>query len=331
MRAAVEAGVQVPKLCATDSLESFGSCRLCLVEIEGRRGTPASCTTPCGRRHAGDDPVEEAGQASPRGHGALHLRPPARLPHLRRPTATASCRTWPVRWACATCATRHFTVRRRREPPRRIEKDASNPYFTFDPSKCIVCSRCVRACEEIQGTFALTVCGARVRQSAIAADGIGPTSCRPTACRAAPACRPARPSTLMEKSVIDHGVPDHARCTTTCAYCGVGCSLKRRAARATRSYAWCRYKDGKANHGHSLRQGTLRLGLRQRTRTGSPQPLIRKTASTEHLARGLVGRGHLEFAAARDQGHPGQSTARASTVGGITSSRCTNEEDVAGA
>ena len=46
MRAAMEAGVQVPKLCATDSVAAFGSCRLCLVEIEGRRGTPASCTTP---------------------------------------------------------------------------------------------------------------------------------------------------------------------------------------------------------------------------------------------------------------------------------------------
>src|SRR6202142_2189837 len=45
MRAAMEAGVQVPKLCATDNMEAFGSCRLCLVEIEGRRGTPASCTT----------------------------------------------------------------------------------------------------------------------------------------------------------------------------------------------------------------------------------------------------------------------------------------------
>src|ERR1700761_6145092 len=45
MRAAAQAGVRVPKLCATDTLEAFGSCRLCLVEIEGRRGTPASCTT----------------------------------------------------------------------------------------------------------------------------------------------------------------------------------------------------------------------------------------------------------------------------------------------
>jgi formate dehydrogenase major subunit len=46
MRASMEAGIQVPKLCATDMLEAFGSCRLCLVEIEGRNGTPASCTTP---------------------------------------------------------------------------------------------------------------------------------------------------------------------------------------------------------------------------------------------------------------------------------------------
>ena len=46
MRAAAEIGITVPKLCATDSLEAFGSCRLCLVEIEGRNGTPASCTTP---------------------------------------------------------------------------------------------------------------------------------------------------------------------------------------------------------------------------------------------------------------------------------------------
>jgi formate dehydrogenase major subunit len=47
MRAAALAGTSIPKLCATESLEAFGSCRVCLVEIEGRRGYPASCTTPC--------------------------------------------------------------------------------------------------------------------------------------------------------------------------------------------------------------------------------------------------------------------------------------------
>src|SRR5271167_4849957 len=46
MRAAMEAGTQIPKLCATDMVNAFGSCRMCLVEVEGRAGTPASCTTP---------------------------------------------------------------------------------------------------------------------------------------------------------------------------------------------------------------------------------------------------------------------------------------------
>ncbi len=46
MRAAALAGIDVPKLCATDTLEAFGSCRLCLVEVDGGKGTPASCTTP---------------------------------------------------------------------------------------------------------------------------------------------------------------------------------------------------------------------------------------------------------------------------------------------
>ena len=53
MRAAALAGVAIPKLCATDSLGAFGSCRLCLIEIEGRNGVPASCTTPAENRHEG--------------------------------------------------------------------------------------------------------------------------------------------------------------------------------------------------------------------------------------------------------------------------------------
>lgn len=46
MRASMDAGIEIPKLCATDMMEAFGSCRLCLVEVQGRAGMPASCTTP---------------------------------------------------------------------------------------------------------------------------------------------------------------------------------------------------------------------------------------------------------------------------------------------
>ena len=66
MRAAMEMGTQIPKLCATDMLEAFGSCRLCLVEIEGRNGTPASCTTPVAPGIKVDDPDRPACSASAR-------------------------------------------------------------------------------------------------------------------------------------------------------------------------------------------------------------------------------------------------------------------------
>ena len=84
MRAAADLGIMVPKLCATDNLDPFGSCRLCLVEIEGRKGTPASCTTPVAPEHQGHD-TERSARPHPQGSdGALYLRPSARLPHLRR-------------------------------------------------------------------------------------------------------------------------------------------------------------------------------------------------------------------------------------------------------
>ena len=145
--------IDIPKLCATDRLDAFGSCRVCLVEIDGRKGTPASCTTPVGAGHGGDDPDRQARAAPTGGDGALPLRPPL------------DCLTWPANGECelqdlagAVGAARRALRRCGRDPPR-AQADESNPYFTFDPTKCIVCSRCVRACDEIQGTIALTIQG----------------------------------------------------------------------------------------------------------------------------------------------------------------------------
>ena len=153
MRAAIEAGVNVPKLCATDSLEPFGSCRLCLVEIEGRRGYPASCTTPA-----------EAG---------MKVRTQSdRLQALRRNVMELyisdhplDCLTCPANGDCELQDMAGVVVLREVRygfdgaNHLRDAKDESNPYFTYDASKCIVCNRCVRACEETQGTFALTIAG----------------------------------------------------------------------------------------------------------------------------------------------------------------------------
>ena len=153
MRAAMTLGIKVPKLCAYDMVDAFGSCRLCLVEIEGRAGTPASCTTP----------VAEGIKVTTQNQ---------RLGRLRRNVMELYISDHPL--DCLTCSAngncelqdmagavglREVRYGYAGENHLDAAKDASNPYFTFDPSKCIVCSRCVRACEEVQGTFALTIDG----------------------------------------------------------------------------------------------------------------------------------------------------------------------------
>lgn len=172
MRAAIEAGINVPKLCATDSLEPFGSCRLCLVEIEGRRGYPASCTTPV-----------EAG---------MKVRTQSdRLQDLRRNVMELYISDHPL--DCLTCAANGDCelqdmagavglreVRYGFDGKNHLSdaKDESNPYFSYDPAKCIVCNRCVRACEETQGTFALTI-AARGFDSRVAASAGDAHVCPP--------------------------------------------------------------------------------------------------------------------------------------------------------
>src|SRR5215813_3894772 len=197
MRAAMEIGTKVPKLCATDSLDPFGSCRLCLVEIEGRRGYPASCTTPV-----------EAGMK-------VKTQTP-RLADLRRGMMELYISDHPL--DCLTCpANGHCElqdmagavglreVRYGFDGANHLDaaKDESNPYFTFDPSKCIVCSRCVRACDEVQGTLALTIDGRGF------ASKISPGQMEnfmDSECVSCGACVQACPTaTLTEKSVYDYG------------------------------------------------------------------------------------------------------------------------------
>jgi formate dehydrogenase major subunit len=310
MRASIMAGVNVPKLCATDSLEPFGSCRLCVVEIEGRRGYPASCTTP----------VAEGLK--------VHTQTP-KLADIRRGTMELYISDHPL--DCLTCATngdcelqdmagavglREVRYGYDGENHLKSIKDESNPYFTFDPSKCIVCSRCVRACEETQGTFALTISG-RGFESKVAS-GLG--SFMESECVSCGACVQACPTaTLIEKTVIDSGVPEHT-VTTTCAYCGVGCSFDAEM-KGEEVVRMTPNKNGGANHGHSCVKGRFAWGYathKDRITT----PMIRKSI---HDAWQQVSWDEaLDYAASeikRIQAKYGKDA-----VGGITSSRCTNEE-----
>jgi formate dehydrogenase major subunit len=311
MRAAAEIGTKVPKLCATDSLEAFGSCRLCLVEIEGRRGTPASCTTP----------VEP---------GMKVRTQTAKLGKLRRNVMELYISDHPL--DCLTCAANGDCelqdmagavglreVRYGYDGANHLvsEKDASNPYFTFDPAKCIVCSRCVRACEEVQGTFALTIDGRGFASKVSAGQD---QDFLDSECVSCGACVQACPTaTLMEKSVIEQGQPEHS-IVTTCAYCGVGCSFKAEM-KGSEVARMVPYKDGKANHGHSCVKGRFAWGYAtHKDRITKPMIRARITDPWREVSWDeAISHAASEFR--RIQAAYGKDS-----VGGITSSRCTNEE-----
>ncbi|MDH4571717.1 formate dehydrogenase subunit alpha [Salinicola acroporae] len=311
LRAAALAGITIPKLCASDNLEAFGSCRLCAVEIEGRRGLPASCTTP----------VSE---------GMAVTTQNARLAKLRRNVMELYISDHPL--DCLTCpangdcelqdmagAVGLREVRYGFEGANHLdaETDASNPYFSFDPSKCIVCSRCVRACNEVQGTFALTIEG-RGFDSKVAAGQNEPFM--DSECVSCGACVQACPtSTLMEKSVIEQGVPEHS-VVTTCAYCGVGCSFEAQM-KGDQLVRMVPYKGGDANHGHSCVKGRFAFGYATH-KDRIKEPMIRD--SIDQPWRAVSWEEALGFAARRLREI--QTQYGRESVGGITSSRCTNEE-----
>jgi len=339
LRAASEIGIQIPKLCATELLDAFGSCRLCLVQIDGMKGYPASCTTPVAdgmkvttqnakladiRRgvmelYISDHPLDCL-TCPANGHcelqdmaGAVGLREVrygytgANHVYAEAQPADAG---WPVRNG-------HGHTHAPGANALFVKKDESNPYFTFDPSKCIVCSRCVRACDEVQGTFALTIQG-RGFESKVSASM--DESFMESECVSCGACVQACPTaTLSEKSLIAVGQAEHSE-ITTCAYCGVGCSF-RAEMRGEELVRMVPNKNGHANHGHSCVKGRFAIGYATHP-DRILKPMIRAKISDpwrEVSWDEAIGYAASEFK--RLQEKYGRDS-----IGGITSSRCTNEE-----
>ncbi len=323
MRASMEAGIQVPKLCATDMVDAFGSCRLCLVEIEGRNGTPASCTTPVA---AGMVVHTQTGKLKDIRRGVMELYISDHPLDCLTCAANGDCELQDMAGAVGLRDVRYGYVGGNHVAPREatgelnakyMPKDESNPYFTYDPSKCIVCSRCVRACEEVQGTFALTIEG-RGFESRVS-PGMH-EHFMGSECVSCGACVQACPTaTLTEKSVIAIGQPEHS-VVTTCAYCGVGCSFKAEM-RGEELVRMVPYKDGKANRGHSCVKGRFAYGYASHS-DRILNPMIRDTI--DQPWREVSWGEALEFSATKMRGI--QETHGRHSIGVITSSRCTNEE-----
>lgn len=276
------------------------------------RGTPASCTTPVAQGMA------------------VHTQS-ERLAKLRRGVMELYISDHPL--DCLTCSANNDCelqdmaaavglrdVRYGYEGESHLDQpdDLSNPYFQFEPSKCIACSRCVRACDEVQGTFALTIEG-RGFASQVSA-GQAADDFLSSECVSCGACVQACPtSALMEKSVRDLGKPERA-VVTTCAYCGVGCTFRAemKGEQLVRMVPW---KEGKANRGHSCVKGRFAWGYANH-KDRITTPMIRE--SIDDPWREVTWEEALAFTAGRLSAIKARHGARA--LGGITSSRCTNEE-----
>mgnify|MGYP001263395584 FL=1 len=307
--AAKQAGIAIPGLCRSDHLSPFGSCRLCLCEVRGQAGLPAACTTP----------VRE---------GMVVRTETERLTRLRRNLVELSLSEQPAAERVPEVLQKlakslGLAKVRYPHPSTRLPVvDESNPFFTLDNAACISCARCVRACEEIQGTDALTMLyrGFATRPvagaSPLAGDEAGFVSSNCVSCGA---CVKECPTgALMEKTVAEFGAATRT-IRTTCAYCGVGCTFDA-GLRDSRVVSMVPADDGPSNQGHACMKG--RFGWTyvyapDRLRT----PLLRKgTEWVEISWDAALDRIALEWSRILNTYGP-------NALATISSSRGTNEEN----
>jgi len=213
LEAARGAGIYIPALCYDPDLKPYGACRLCVVEIEGMRGLPTSCTTP-----ATDGMV-------------VHTETP-RVNQGRRVTMElifanhhADCFTCAKNQQCELLKIAQYIgmeqehLDRLRKSARVLPVDRSNPAFEYDPNKCILCAKCVRACDEIAGVGAIGL-AFRGYEAKVTTSGDKPLV--ESICKSCGECVARCPTgALMPKW---EKAPTR-EVKTTCPYCGVGCSL----------------------------------------------------------------------------------------------------------
>lgn len=300
------AGIYVPTLCHDDRLSPVGSCRTCLVAVEGTTRPLASCTTPA---QEGMEISTTDRHVGAQVRGVLELlvsELPARaleLPRERSELVDACARLGIERSRFAGAGHVH-------------ERDDSHPYVKLDRDLCIACGRCVRMCDEVQGTFALTLAGRGF--DTVVTPG-NAASWAESSCVSCGGCVDSCPTgALNEPGLIDLR-PVEATTTTTCGYCGVGCSLDVHTrddavAAATPTH------DAPVNRGHACVKGRFAHAF-VRSPDRLTEPLIRRDGRLEPAgweeAISLVA---SELIRIKSEHGP-------NAIAAISSSRATNEEN----
>ncbi|WP_422733145.1 formate dehydrogenase subunit alpha [Micromonospora sp. WMMD558] len=301
------AGAVVPTLCYDERLTPQGSCRVCLVAVQGR-AVPA-CTTPA----ADGMEIQTGGEVA---------RRPARLAlELLVSQLPARALDIPAERSELVRACHHFglTASRFDGATRNAGVDHSHPYVKLDRDLCIACNRCVRMCAEVQGTFALSLAGRGFDTVVVAGTG-GPWVSSP--CVACGGCVDTCPSGALSEPGLSDPRPISRTTTTTCGYCGVGCTL-RVHVRDDAVAAITPVHDAPVNRGHACVKGRFAHAF-IRSRERLTTPLVRDGGRDSPLRpaswREALTVAATRLAAIRDRHGP-------DAIGMISSARATNEEN----
>ncbi len=303
----------VPTLCDAPNLEAFGSCRVCSVEVSrpGNGGirTVAACHTP----------VEEGMIIATESESIQKLR--KNIIELVLTDHPLDCLTCEVNGNCELQdVAARVGIRKVRYPEGKNHldrpKDLSHPYMTSDLSKCIMCYRCVRACDEVQGQLVLSVTGRGFDSKIV--KGMD-QSFMESDCVSCGACAQACPTSAISDVFQSKALVGQDKIRTVCTYCGVGCNLEVSVKSGKILSIQAPY-DAEVNQGHTCLKG--RYAFRFYNHPERLQfPMIRKNGELERVSWDEA----YDYIAAKLTEIKAKYGPDA--IGGISSARCTNEEN----
>ncbi|MBG6129828.1 formate dehydrogenase major subunit [Aquimarina sp. EL_43] len=303
----------VPTLCDAPNLDPFGSCRVCSVEValeeNGAVKTMASCHTP----------VVEGQYIYTNSESVKELR--KNIVELVLTDHPLDCLTCEVNGNCELqTVAAQVGIREVRYPEGDNHlyktKDLSHPYMTSDLSKCINCYRCVRACDEVQGQFVLSMSGRGFDSSII--KGLD-QSFMDSDCVSCGACSQACPTSAISDVFQSKAIKATDTTRTICTYCGVGCNLEVATSNGEILSIQAPY-DAEVNQGHTCLKGRYAFKFYDHPERLN-SPMIKRNGTFEKVSWDEV----YDYIASKLTAYKNEFGS--DSMAGISSSRCTNEEN----